>query len=239
MSKVVFVTGANKGLGLGLVQLMLKRDYTVFAGTRSVPASALEQLKLGYPENLEIVEIDVADDQSVASAKQFISSKTNKIDWLFNNAAVLGDIQETLFDPLNFAGMMDVYNTNTLGPLRVSNAFVSLVLNSVSKLIVNISSEAGSINECHRVNQFAYTMSKAALNMQSKLVHNQLAEDGGRVLTLHPGWVKTYMQGKLDEAATLTPEESARGILQVAEDYEASAESRALFLDYLGQEMAW
>ncbi|WP_462410796.1 SDR family oxidoreductase [Neobacillus sp. Marseille-QA0830] len=239
MGKVIFVTGASRGLGLAMVEQFLKNGCFVWTGARTKETPELTQLRGQYPGMLECVELDVSDDQSVQRAKEFIFSKTEKIDWLINNAAILGEIQSTLFDRLDFDEMLKVYNTNALGPLRMANALIPLVLNSDSKLVVNISSEAGSIQDCRRVNQFAYTMSKAALNMQSNLLHNQLAERGGRVLTLHPGWIQSYMQGKLDEAADLTPEQAASYVIQVISNYEASSERQAKFLDYLGNERRW
>ncbi|WP_251548773.1 hypothetical protein [Neobacillus muris] len=75
--------------------------------------------------------------------------------------------------------------------------------------------------------------------MQSKLQHNQLKEQGGRVLSLHPGWIQNYMQGKLDEAADLTPEQAAKQVIQVLSNYETTNKSGAHFLNYLGNELRW
>lgn len=75
--------------------------------------------------------------------------------------------------------MQKVFNTNTLGTLRVTNSLIPLIVKSSDKLIVNISSEAGSISTCQRSSWYAYCMSKAALNMQSAIIHNSLKELGG------------------------------------------------------------
>ncbi|WP_043930990.1 SDR family NAD(P)-dependent oxidoreductase [Bacillus sp. EB01] len=239
MARVVFVTGANRGLGLGLVRRLLEKDCMVFAGIRAEASSELEQLKAAYSNHLEIVAIDVTDSKSIDEAKVRVEAKSSKLDWLINNAAILGDTRATVLDNMDFGDMMSVFDTNTLGPLRVANVFLPLLLKSKTKLIVNISSEAGSIADCHRISNFGYCMSKAALNMQSALVHNHLKEYGGGVLIFHPGWVQTYMQGKLDTAAPLTADESASKLVALAEQYEYVREAKPLFLDYLGNRLQW
>ena len=73
--------------------------------------------------------------------------------------------------------------------------FLPLLEKSGLKLIINILSEAGSVADCRRENQFAYCMSKAALNMQSKILQNYLKPRGFKILAIHPGWIRTNMGG--------------------------------------------
>lgn len=237
--KTVFITGANRGLGFALAKELLSRGFFVFAGVRAGDSPELEELKTDYPDKVEIVRIDVTDYGMIGQAKAAVEGRTAKLDWLINNAANLGNVEATAADPLDIEDMMNTYNTNTLGPLRVANAFLSLLLKGESKLIVNISSEAGSIADCQRTNNFGYCMSKAALNMQSVLVHNQLRELGGGVLVLHPGWVQTCMPGKLDTAATLTPGQSASQLVDIIIQNEKNIHPKPLFLDYEGRQLPW
>ncbi len=133
-----------------------------------------------------------------------------------------------------------MFNVNALGALRVTEAFVPLVMNSASKMIANISSEAGSIGQNKRSSWFAYCMSKAALNMGSSLVHNGLKEAGGHVLLIHPGWVQTFMRGELDVAAELTPTESAGKIIGlIRERIGQSPGDVPAFIDVYGNSMPW
>ncbi len=131
---------------------------------------------------------------------------------LIHNAAILGSITDHIRGPLNIAEMAEVFNVNTLGSLRVTQAMLPLLLQGQTKLIVDISSEAGSIKQCSRDGWFAYCVSKAALNMQARLIHNRLKQEGGQVILVHPGWVQSYMRGKLDASADLTPGASAQHI---------------------------
>jgi NAD(P)-dependent dehydrogenase (short-subunit alcohol dehydrogenase family) len=239
MSKFACVTGADRGLGLGLVMKLLDKGYTVFAGRYLKDWNELERLKTLFEERLYIVDLDNTNETSVRVAREFIESKTDTLDVLINNAAILGDTEKTILDDLDFEEMKQVFNVNTLGPLRVSNALISLILKGEDKLIVNISSEAGSISDCERESWFGYCMSKSALNMQCAVMHNKLKKLGGQVLAIHPGWVKTYMRGKVDEAAALTPEQSAEHIVELIHNHEKYKSEKPAYVDYSGKEMKW
>lgn len=241
MGKTVFVSGADRGVGLALAAVWLSKGHTVFAGQYAKETQGLTELQQQYGEQLHIVQLDVSSDESVAGAANIVSDRAGQLDLLFNNAAILGDIRAKITDTLNYTEIMDVFNVNTLGCLRMSQSFMPLLLKSKTKTIVNISSEAGSISNCSRDSWYAYCMSKAALNMQSKLIHNGIKPLGGRVLVMHPGWVQTYMQGKLDAGAELTPEQSASSITHVVEEKLAQDLSLAEceYVDYKGTAMNW
>ncbi len=235
------VSGTDRGLGLALARGLLERGYMVFAGLLGEKNEAHRELEKAYNDRLRFLTLDIASATSVEQAYEQVQKETGTLDILVNNAAILGNITATVEDELNFGEMEQVFSVNTLGSLRMSNRFVPLLMNSRDKLIVNISSEAGSIGDCWRNSWYAYCMSKAALNMQSKLIHNQLSPKGGRVMVIHPGHVQTFMQGKLDEAGKLSPKESAGAILslvdkRLAPDY--AGETLAL-LDYSGQVLPW
>lgn len=235
------VSGADRGLGLSLVKGLLERGYQVFAGLHLDKGALHKEVEQAYEGRLQFLTLDITSDASVEQVYEKVREETGALDILINNAAILGNITATVEDELDFAEMERVFGVNALGSLRMSNRFVSLVMDSRDKLILNISSEAGSIGSCWRNAWYAYCMSKAALNMQSKLMHNQLAPKGGRVMVVHPGHVQTYMQGKLDTAGKLTPDESAGHILglvdkRLSPDY---AEDNIVLVDYSGRELLW
>ncbi|MFF2091663.1 SDR family NAD(P)-dependent oxidoreductase [Paenibacillus sp. NPDC058174] len=235
------ITGADRGVGLALAAQLLDKGWQVIAGKYLTQWKGLEELQSRYPDQLRIVELNVGDDQSVAAAVRQVSEWTNKLDMVINNAAILGDIQTSIGDELNFDEMLQAFNVNSLGALRVTNGFLPQILRSEGKLIVNISSEAGSVANCWRTGWFGYAMSKSALNMQSMLVHRGLKDKGGRVLLLHPGHVQSYMQGELDNSGKYTPEQSAAAILKLAQRRlgdEWNGEELAL-IDPEGQVIPW
>ncbi|MGO4345678.1 SDR family NAD(P)-dependent oxidoreductase [Paenibacillus sp. MCAF9] len=241
LKKTAFVTGADRGVGLALVKCLLELEYDVFAGQYADHVPQLDELKEAHAGRLQVLQLDISSDESVARAFAATAARTDQLDLLINNGAILGDITATVLDRLHYAEMLDVFNVNTLGSLRMSQTFMPLLLKGESKFLLNISSEAGSISDCYRDSWYAYCMSKAALNMQSKLIHNGIKQLGGRVLVVHPGWVQTYMQGKLDAAATLTPKQSASAILKLVEARISldAASADCEYVDYAGNALNW
>lgn len=236
------VTGADHGLGLALVKELLEEDVTVFAGQFCQEEGGLDSLAGQYGERLKIVSLDIGSTDSVRAAAAVIASQTERLDLLINNAGILGDIDSTIYDELDYDEMLRVFNVNSLGPLRMIQFLLPLLLQSEAKFIANISSEAGSIGQNWRSSWFAYTMSKAALNMESNVVHAALKESGAQVLLIHPGWMQTYMRGSLDIQAELTPEESAAKIIQlILERVGRRGEMRKEpeYIDVHGKPLPW
>ena len=235
MRQAVVVTGADMGLGLSLVKRFLQAGYRVFAGVyRS--AGDLNALVEEYGDALRLVPLDVADMDSVREAARQVAEGIDHLDLVINNAGIhLKDSPQAL-EQLDFSNgqFQQTMEVNTFGPLRVVQQFLPLLEGGERKLIINISSEAGSIADCWRESQFAYCMSKAALNMQSKILQNYLKPRGYKVLAIHPGWMRTYMGGP---DAALNPDEPADGIFQLAA--RAWTAEDVIYMDYLGKPLAW
>ena len=235
MRKGVLVTGADAGLGLSLVKRFLPGEFAVFAGVYRSDAE-LRGLVSKYGDALALIPLDVADMDSVSGAARQVAERTNGLDIIINNAGIhlkdsMQSFEQLDFDNQQFQQTMEV---NAFGPLRVVQQFQPLLENGERKLIINISSEAGSIADCRRENQFAYCMSKAALNMQSKILQNYLKPRGFKVLAVHPGWMRTNMGGP---NATLSPDESAEGIFQLAlSEWKADD---PIYVDYQGVPLPW
>jgi len=239
MNKFACITGADRGIGFELVRQLLFKGYTVIAGYYLKEVGQLVEIKEEFQNQLHLVSLDISNDLSVKHLYDYITGVTDTLDILINNAGILGDIETNIFDVLDFDEMGKVFNVNTLGALRMTNTLIPLIMKSSTKLIVNISSEASSIKDCNRKSWFSYCMSKSALNMQSSIIHNTIKEQGGQVLIIHPGWVQTYMQGKLDEKAELTPKISAEHISKIVTEHEKYKGDKPAFVDYLGRGMEW
>ena len=218
----IFVTGADRGVGKSLVEAWTARGHEVFAGV-------LDPSLPGIP-------LDVSDVESVRRAVQAV---TGPLDILVNNAGILGDIETAAWDLLDFDEMLRVYNVNVLGTLRVTQAFLPRLLAGEGRLVVNVSSEAGSIGACTRDRWYAYAMAKAALNQQSALIHNLLRPRGGRVLVVHPGHVRTFMRGHEDTTGALTPAEAAERLIANVERFGSVSGPHPEFRGPDGEALPW
>jgi NAD(P)-dependent dehydrogenase (short-subunit alcohol dehydrogenase family) len=237
--KTVCITGTDRGVGLALTRDLLKAGYTVFAGGIMKENEEMDKLKREYPEQLHAFYLDVGSDESVKEAAAFIKSHTDSLDLLINNAAILGDTVKTIEDELDFNEIVRNFNITALGAIRMSNALIGTIMNG-GKLIVNISSEAGSIGQSYREAWFGYCMAKSALNMGSTIIHNKIRHAGGRVILFHPGWVKTYMSGTWNDAGKHTPEEAAVNILNRLETIKDEVREQPIYIEAdTGKELPW
>lgn len=228
------VTGTDHGVGLALAGQLIERGYFVTACRYDETETAVDELAAAHPGQMQVLKLNIAEDESVLEMARAVQASTPCLDLLINNAGILGDMTLTVGDDPDFDEMLGVINVNALGTLRVTNALSSHVCRSTQKMIVNISSEAGSIQDCWREGWFGYCMSKAANNMQGAIVQNALKKQGVLVLQIHPGHVATYMRGHLDTTASVTPEESAAGILRTALDLPHEITCPPAFLDFQG-----
>ncbi|WP_340021099.1 SDR family NAD(P)-dependent oxidoreductase [Paenibacillus sp. FSL K6-1096] len=240
MNRVACVTGADRGLGLHLVELLLKHKYTVFAGQYMKDSEALEELSVQYPDRLRLIPLDIGRTESVKEAARSIAGSTGYLDLIINNAGIIHRADDaTVLVDMDDEAMAQLYNVNTLGALRVSNALMGLLLQGRQRLVVNISSEAGSIGRNKRINMYGYCMSKAALNMQSSLMHNHLRVMGGQVMVFHPGWLQSYMHGEKNMEAPVPPEEAAAKIMAIIQNHKQYLADEPAYIDLDGNLWPW
>ena len=242
MTKHALVTGADRGLGLAFAAQLLERGYEVFAGRFLPGCYGLDDLYVKYGGALPILPLDVGDADLVNAAADVVAARAGKLNVLINNAgiATMHDRDATLFDDFDYDEMLRVFNVNALGMLRVTKSALPLLLKADDKRIINITSLAASISLLTRKNQYAYTMSKAAGNMQTKLIYNTLREHGVKVFALHPGWMHTAIFGDNPDnmkGAHFTPDEAARRIL----DFTLNAEQEGdhIFFGNDGQPLGY
>ncbi len=234
MIKTAFITGADQGLGFSLTQRFLRAGTRVFAGQYQAD-SDLPKLAASFPETFTAIPLDVTQLDSVRAAAGRIAKLTPALDLLINNAGVHLETRTPLPEiDLSQLPLVATLDVNTFGPLRVVQQFLPLLKEGDRKLIVNISSEAGSLTNCWRESEFAYSMSKAALNMQSRILQNYLKPRGFKILAVHPGWMRTDMGGA---GADIEANEAAEGIFHLAEkDWHLDD---PIYMDYQGQPMPW
>lgn len=229
----VLITGAGRGLGLALTAKFLATGHLVVAGYRGA-SEKLARLAGQYAERLIPVQLDVTNEAEVATAASAIAYRIRGLDILINNAGIHLETAYRPLEELDFESMLTTFQVNTLGPLKVAKHFIGLLEKGSKKLLLNISSEAGSISTCWRDREFDYCMSKAALNMQSKIMQNYLKPRSIKILAIHPGWVRTEMGGA---NADITPEESAAGIYELTQKQWSLDEG--MYFDYTGKPLSW
>ena len=239
MEQIAYVTGADRGLGLGFTQTLLEKGYTVFAGSFMPDWEELIKLKQQYGNKLTIVSLDVSDETSVEKAAEIIHAEAKWLNLLINNAGTARDRSGTILDKQYFDDIRIMMEVNAYGALRVTQSVLDLLMKGTPKMLINISSLAGSIGLLVRTNQYGYTMSKAAINIQSKLIHNHMKDQGLRVRVLHPGWMHSHVFGDIEKMkeAPFEPIDSARAIVKLIDDDRDVGDE--IFMDYEGKNMPW
>ncbi|MCR5060102.1 MAG: SDR family NAD(P)-dependent oxidoreductase [Saccharofermentans sp.] len=210
MSQNVLVTGAGKGVGLGfnLVKRYLELGDTVVATIRR-RSEDLEQLKEQYGDRLIVLTMDIGVTASVETAARELEQKLDHLDLVINNAvSVSPDCDKGFFDA-DLDLIAHTVDVIAVGSMRVVKAFYGLLMKSGgTALVINISSEAGSISRCYRTNLLDYGMAKAAMNMATMNLANTFKEDGKiNIFCVHPGWIRT--DGRADNPAPLSSYEAA------------------------------
>lgn len=191
----IFVTGANRGLGLEFARQWSAAGARVFASCRSPEeADDLRSLAGEREDRVTIVRCEVADDGSVAAAADSVAGETDGLEIVVNNAGIpggRGGLEELDVDDVRRA-----FETNTLGPLRVSRAFVGLLRRGREpRRLIHVTSLMGSIDDNRSGGSYPYRLSKCALNMASRNMAHDFEADRIVSVVVHPGWVKTRMGG--------------------------------------------
>jgi NAD(P)-dependent dehydrogenase (short-subunit alcohol dehydrogenase family) len=228
----VLITGANRGIGLELARQYLTDGWQVYAACRDPnSASELSRLADTSGDKLRIVALNVADPASVKAAAAEVDGQA--IDLLLNNAGV-GGVRGQTIGNIDYEAWAKVLDTNTMGPMRVSEAFVDHVARSERKLIVTLTSGMGSIADNTSGGSIAYRSSKAAVNMVMRTLAIDLAPRGITCVVVNPGWVRTDMGGP---HATLTTTESVTMLRRLIETLGPAQSGK--FFNYNGREYAW
>ncbi|MDH3706780.1 MAG: SDR family NAD(P)-dependent oxidoreductase [Acidimicrobiia bacterium] len=207
MTKRVVITGANRGIGLALTGGLVRAGHRVFAGCRS-PAGA-DDLRTVAPD--VIAPIEMSDPASIEAFARQADEQLGAVDLLINNAGIDARSAGCDFEkrgPMNIEpeAVLDVTRVNAVGPMLLTRYLAPALSRPDESMVVNVSSQLGSMVVGNtRGGDVAYNVSKAALNMVSGMMANQLAKHSIGVVTLHPGWVRTDMGGErgelsLDEA---------------------------------------
>jgi len=212
----VLITGANRGIGLALTTAYAQRGDTVIACCRE-PNKADELRALTGKHSITVLPLRVDDEQSVATLAKELANTA--IDVLINNAGVHGGSRATQTAiSMDFSAWADAFAVNTMGPVRVMQAFLPHLKRTMNPKVISITSQLGAISLDAPIS-LAYSATKAALNKFMRLAAIELKAQGIAVCVIHPGWVQTEMGGA---GAPITPTASAAGIVKVIDQVTLS-----------------
>jgi len=198
--KTYIVTGASSGIGKAVTSQLLSAGHNVIGTSRSGTIGHFET------PGFSSLPLDLSSRNSQADFISRIES-FGPIDFLINNAGIGPDLNSERPEPITYQKTFDV---NTAGTVEFTESLLPFMAED-SKILF-VSSKMGSINNCHSADSTAYRMSKAALNMYSRILSNRL---NGKisVASIHPGYVKTNITPSSRVNGRLTPEESATRII--------------------------
>jgi NAD(P)-dependent dehydrogenase (short-subunit alcohol dehydrogenase family) len=201
-TKSAVVTGANKGIGREVARRLASDGFKVWLGARDAgrgrtAAKELRAEGLG----VEWLEIDVTSDASVATAVSAVRGESSHLDVLVNNAGAAINYDRPPSEQV-LADIRATYEVNVFGPIRVTQAFLPLLLAAPAARIVMVSSHSGSIARAadstapaYAVNMLGYGSSKAALNAITVSFAKELASRGVHVNAAAPGYTATDLNG--------------------------------------------
>ncbi len=218
--RIALVTGANKGIGLEIARQLGEIGHSVWLGCRNQErgkATARELRATGI--DARALHLDVIDDASVHTAAKAFGEAGGCLDVLVNNAGIAIGGAPSL-EEVSFDDMRAIYEVNTLGPLRVTQAFLPYLRASEGARVVMMSSSLGSIgasldltSETYGVSLLGYQASKAALNMVSVLMAKELLAANIKVNMVNPGFTATDLNGHQGHRS---PQEGARIAVELA-----------------------
>jgi NAD(P)-dependent dehydrogenase (short-subunit alcohol dehydrogenase family) len=193
--KIALVTGGNRGIGFEVCHQLAKLGVRVILGSRdhSKGVSAAEKLtEQGL--SVDARELDVADEDSIRDCMRWIRREIGRLDILVNNAGIMVEEDDT--NPEHEIQIIrDTMQTNVHGPLFLSRLATPIMKSRRYGRIVNLSSSMGSLSEMG-AGYIAYRMSKAALNVVTRVLAAETEGMGILVNSVDPGWVKTGMGGR-------------------------------------------
>jgi NAD(P)-dependent dehydrogenase (short-subunit alcohol dehydrogenase family) len=231
------VTGASRGLGQAIALELLASPDTVAGLAARDPDTVSDLLKRTKPGRAFLLALDYQRTDTITAAVAECAKHIQYLDLLINNAGTTtaaGYPQEASKGPMTYleaGALLDVFATNTVGPVMTSQAFLPLLRKAAAPIIVNMSTSWASVANATG-NSFAYGLSKAALNMATRKM--SMTIPGCAVVAVDPGWVRTDMGGP---DAPAKPAEAAAALLALLRDKGQSLNGR--FINLRGEDLAW
>ena len=218
--KTVLITGANKGIGFETARQLAQLGYFVYLGSRDKTRGldAVNKLKSLGISNVETVEIDVTNFDSIKQARHILENKIGALDVLINNAGIAA-AQPQNISTGKMENLRKVFDTNFFGAIQTTQEFIGLLKKSSEPRIVNVSSGLGSLT-LHSSTQNsnfeiydAYSCSKTALNAFTVMLAREFRNTNFKINSVSPGYTATDLN---QFQGMQTVEEGAKFIVKYA-----------------------
>ncbi|CAI9546514.1 unnamed protein product [Staurois parvus] len=249
----ILITGCNRGIGLELVCQLLQQPsppVQIFATCRDPDSPQNQKLNDLAAQNpgVVVIKLEATNSQSIQEARKEVEKHLNGagLNVLVNNAGIMTG---SSLESANADDMLNVYNTNVVGPLLITRAFLPFLkkaaeenpgkpLSCGKSALINVSTLLGSIEKTPETFTpypvLSYRCSKAALNMLTRCQSEGYKKDGILCTALHPGWVQTDLGGP---HAHLTVDQSVKGIIKVLD--KLSEKHAGILVNWEGDIVPW
>jgi NAD(P)-dependent dehydrogenase (short-subunit alcohol dehydrogenase family) len=197
--KTVLITGANKSIGFETARQLLQQGYYVYLGCRDRQKGleAVRQLQSEGLKQVEPIEVDVDNIESIKTARTTLGQKIKSLDVLINNAGISGGSPQHGYDA-DINVFRQVFETNFFGVIAMTQAFIDLLKQSPEPRIVNVTSGLGSLTlqndpswKHYSVKPASYVASKAALNAYTIVMAYNLRNTRFKINVVDPGYTAT------------------------------------------------
>lgn len=234
MSRRIVITGAGRGIGLGLAQRLCADGHQVWGTVRNLDAA--DDLRAAGAAG--VLQLDLGDDASIEAFGAALAAETDAVDTLINNggltSADLG-VDRRAQGPLQTtkAVVLGQIEVNAVGPMLVTQQVRPLLGNGTDPLVLNVSSQLGSMVVGAKMPfDVGYNASKSVVNMVT--VMSATADPDVTYVAIHPGWVQSDMGGP---RAAISVDDSANGMADVLAGLTADDSGR--FVTWEGNDHPW
>jgi NAD(P)-dependent dehydrogenase (short-subunit alcohol dehydrogenase family) len=215
--RIALVTGGNRGIGLEICRQLAGRGIRVILGSRDAAkgtAAARELAAAGAP--VEARQLDVSSAKSISECMNWVRHDVGQLDILVNNAGIM--IEEGDADPLEELEIIrETMQTNVYGPFLLCRLAIPIMKSRRHGRIVNLSSGMGSLAEMG-AGYIAYRLSKAGINVVTRVIAAETEGMGILVNSVDPGWVRTEMGGRGASRSLEKGAETATWLATLADD---------------------